>query len=123
MDKDKRKILILRQCDLLCLCRSLYYYHFKESNAANNFYLMRLIFGKYMQCPFYGSKQMTEWLKKEGYFLNRKQVSILMPYMGIDAIYPRKKLVLSTKISAYLFTLFKVMRICRFNNVFFKGIA
>jgi putative transposase len=53
---------------------------------------MRQIDQLYLQSPFYGSRRLTANLKREGYVVNRKRVQRLMRQMGIQAIYPRKKL-------------------------------
>jgi len=47
---------------------------------------------QYMQTPFYGRRRMTEWIKRQGYVVNQKRVGRLMGKMGIEAIYPKKKL-------------------------------
>jgi putative transposase len=49
---------------------------------------MRLIDEEYTRHPYYGTRRMTEWLKREGYLTNRKRVSRLMRLMGLAAIYP-----------------------------------
>ena len=53
---------------------------------------MRLIDQQFTRTPFYGSRRMTAWLSKQGYLVNRKKVSRLMRRMGIEAVYPRKRL-------------------------------
>jgi putative transposase len=53
---------------------------------------MRLIDEQYTRTPFYGSRRMTAWLSNQGYLVNRKKVSRLMRRMGIEAVYPRKRL-------------------------------
>ena len=53
---------------------------------------MRLIDEQYTQTPFYGSRRMTAWLASQGFPVNRKRVSRLMRRMGIEAIYPKKRL-------------------------------
>lgn len=92
-----KDISISRQCDLLSLCRSSLYYSASPLNqkggfeSALNLELMRMIDVKYLQCPFYGSRKMTAWLKESGYYVNRKRISRLMNIMDIHTIYPRKK--------------------------------
>jgi len=49
---------------------------------------MRLIDERYMRHPEYGYPRMTEWLKAEGYEVNRKRVFRLMRQMGLHAITP-----------------------------------
>ena len=53
---------------------------------------MRLIDEEYTKHPFYGSRKLTAWLKRQGYTVNRKRVSRLMRLMEIEAIYPKPQL-------------------------------
>ncbi len=53
---------------------------------------MRLIDEQYTKTPFYGSRRMTEQLKRSGHMVNRKRIVRLMELMGLQAIYPRKNL-------------------------------
>lgn len=52
---------------------------------------MRALDELYLDHPYYGSRLMTESLKKAGFQVNRKKVSRLMKVMGITAIYPKPK--------------------------------
>jgi putative transposase len=52
---------------------------------------MRLIDEQYLKTPFYGSRGMTQWLRRAGYRVNRKRVRRLMGVMGLEAIYPRRR--------------------------------
>ena len=49
---------------------------------------MRLIDRQYLETPFYGSRQMTAWLRRQGYAVNRKRVQRLMGLMGLQATVP-----------------------------------
>lgn len=53
---------------------------------------MRLIDRQYTATPFYGTRRMTACLRNQGHTVNRKRVSRLMKLMGIEAIYPRRRL-------------------------------
>ena len=44
---------------------------------------------QYLKTPFYRSRRMSVWLRREGYLVNRKRVRRLMRVMGIEAIYRR----------------------------------
>ena len=46
----------------------------------------------YMAYPFYGSRNMTVVLNREGNRVNRKRIQRLMRLMGIQAIYPKPRL-------------------------------
>jgi putative transposase len=85
------EIPIYRQCELLGLSRSGYYYR-PHGESELNLELMNLIDGQYTKMPFYGVEKMTEWLKRQGYTVNPKRVRRLMRLMGLEAIYPKKQL-------------------------------
>ena len=53
---------------------------------------MRLIDEQFTRTPFYGSRRMTAWLSRQGHIVNRKRVCRLMNRMGIEAVYPKKRL-------------------------------
>ena len=87
-------ISIKRQCELLEMVRSLYYYEGKESRKSSQDAMNR-IDKIFLQHPYYGSRRMAKELQKEGVFVGRKRVRRLMRKMGIEAIYPREKIKLS----------------------------
>jgi putative transposase len=82
---------ISRQCELLGLARSSFYYE-PATETAENLALMRLIDQRYTDCPFYGSRKMATWLKEHGHAVNRKRVQRLMRLMGLEAVYPKPNL-------------------------------
>jgi putative transposase len=83
---------ISRQCELLGLARSSYYYEL-ATQSQENLELMALIDRQYTDCPFYGSRRMAAWLSKEtDQEVNRKRVQRLMRLMALEAIYPKQKL-------------------------------
>ena len=91
VEPDHQRIPIYRQCELLGLARSSYYY---ESTGVSelDLTLMRQIDAQYMETPFYGARRMTAWLSTQGFHVNHKRISRLMRLMGIEAIYPKPKL-------------------------------
>ena len=82
---------ICRQCELLGLARSSFYYE-PAAETAENLALMRLIDQQYTDRPFYGSRKMTIWLQGEGHAVNRKRVQRLMRLMGLEAVYAKPNL-------------------------------
>lgn len=80
-----------RQCQLLGLPRSSYYY---SAQAVDDLTLtvMNLIDEEYTRHPFIGTRKMREYLRKLGYLVNRKRVQRLYREMAIEAIYPKKNL-------------------------------
>ncbi len=96
------QISIRRQCKLLGLNRSSFYYGTKgqannELNAEpaketnENLMFMKLIDQQYTKTPFYGSRQMRNHLRLSDYKINRKRVQRLMRLMGLEAIYPKPR--------------------------------
>ena len=81
---------VRRQCELLGLPRSTYYYEL-ATESPENLALMRRIDEQYLKTPFFGSRRMADWLSRCGLPVNRKRVQRLMRLMGIEAVYPRKK--------------------------------
>jgi len=81
---------ITRQCELLELNRSTYYYPTAEVSA-EDLELMRRIDEMHLQRPFYGSRRIRDWLQDEGQDINRKRVQRLMRQMGIMALYPKPR--------------------------------
>ena len=76
-----------RQCDLLSLHRSVVYYE-PVPVSQEDLALMRAIDENYLECPFYGSRRMTEVLKTRGHDVNRKHVQRLMRWMGLWGLAP-----------------------------------
>lgn len=91
IERDNERISVERQCDLLGLNRSSYYYRKREAENLDNLVLLRLIDEEYTRHPFYGSRKITSWLNSQGYAVNRKRVVRLMELLGLKAIFPEKK--------------------------------
>ncbi|KIX12443.1 hypothetical protein X474_19110 [Dethiosulfatarculus sandiegensis] len=65
-----RRLIITRQCALMRVSRSSFYYHGKGESPLN-LKLMRLIDEQWLKAPFFGSRRMRK--------------------MGLEAVYPRPK--------------------------------
>lgn len=89
-------IPIARQCDLLSLPRSSYYYRSVRDDSYNQ-RLMNLIDEQFIRTPFYGVKKMTIWLRRQDQEVNKKRVRRLIRLMGLQAIYPKPRLSLSNQ--------------------------
>lgn len=79
-----------RQCALLGLNRSTWYYEPVPESAAN-LALMRRIDEQYLHRPYFGSRRMAQWLRRQGVPINRKRVQRLLRIMGLEAIYPKPR--------------------------------
>jgi putative transposase len=82
---------VRRQCQLLGLNRSGWYYQPVDASV-ENLHLMRLLDEQYTRCPFYGVLRMTAWLHHQGYPVNAKRVRRLLRQIGLMAVYPKPRL-------------------------------
>ena len=85
------ELSIRRQCELLGLSRSGFYYE-PGSERAENLAVMRRLDELHLDYPAYGSRRLTVLLQREGQSINRKRVSRLLKIMGLEAVYPRRSL-------------------------------
>jgi putative transposase len=97
MSRERRKELvepehpglsITKQCDLLEISRSSWYYE-AIGESELNMKLMRLIDEQFLETPYYGARQMARYLRRQGYWVNRKRARRLMQKMGLMAIYQK----------------------------------
>ena len=91
MNPQNTQIATARQCELLGVNRSTFYYAPQQEDTYN-LLLMRLIDAQYTKTPFYGSPKMTHFLRDQGHSVNHKRVERLMAQMGLQAMVPRKSL-------------------------------
>ena len=91
MEADHTALSVTRQCAVLGLSRATYYYVPVGISAADVACMERLdvIFTKR---PFYGARRLRDELVAQGYPVGRKRVRRLMRLMGLEAIYPKKRL-------------------------------
>jgi putative transposase len=86
IERGNPNLSITRQCTILSISRSSFYYATSGESEAN-LALMRRIDELFMKYPFYGSRQMVRQLRREGIAVGRHRVRRLMRLMGLEAIY------------------------------------
>jgi putative transposase len=91
IEKEHDSFSITHQCQLLGVPKSSYYYTVARESE-ENLMLMKEIDKIYLENPSFGSRLMTADLKLKGFKINRKRVLRLMKIMGIEAIYPKRKI-------------------------------
>jgi putative transposase len=91
IEPKHREISIRRQCQLLALPRSSRYY-LAQPESDDDLRLMREIDELHLLYPFFGSRQMTRWLRRQDEQINRKRVRRLMRLLGLEAIYRKPNL-------------------------------
>jgi len=83
---DRPGLSLSRQCRLVSISRSSFYYA-PKGESAEALALMRRIDELFLKYPFYGSRQMVRQLRREGISAGRHRVRRLMGLMGLEAIY------------------------------------
>lgn len=96
IEPGHERLAVARQCQLLGLSRAAYYYRPRPIRGAD-LELMRLIDEEYTRHPFRGSRGMVDWLGDQGHAVGRGRVRRLMRRLGLQAIYPKKRLSLGNK--------------------------
>ena len=91
VDPHHARLSLVRQCRLVSIARSSFYYAGKGESPLN-LRLMRLIDEQFLATPFYGSRQMTRWLRRQGDTVSRKRVRRLMRLLGAHAVFQRPRL-------------------------------
>jgi putative transposase len=77
-----------KQCTLLSLSRSSFYYE-PKGESEMNLELMRVIDKQFLETPFYGVRQMTWHLRNDDHLVNEKRIRRLMRLMGLMPIYQK----------------------------------
>jgi putative transposase len=83
---DQGGLSIVRKCELLGISRSAFYYDPKGESELN-LMLMKLIDAQFLDTPWYGSRQMARWLRRQGHGVGRPRTRRLMRLMGLTPIY------------------------------------
>jgi putative transposase len=88
IDPEQPELSVRRQCELLRVSRSGLYYE-PEPTSPDELALMRRIDELHLKYPFYGSRKLSDVLRKEGHEANRKRIQRLMRLMGLEAMVPK----------------------------------
>ena len=79
-----------RQCELLGLSRSAWYYKPRPASAAT-LRLQRRIDELYLQHPFYGGRQMRRQLQREGWEARRRTTCRVLPERRVTGATPHRQ--------------------------------
>jgi putative transposase len=107
IEPDHAELSVRRQCELIGLARSSWYYP-AGTESVENLAFMRRIDEQYLKTPFYGSRKMAFTLQ-----INRKHAQRLMRLMGLAAIYQRPRTTIrdvSHKVYPYLLRNVAILR-------------
>jgi putative transposase len=122
VEPDHPNLSIHRQCELLDLPRSSYYRH-PAPETDKNLELMRLIDETFTKYPFFGSRQIRNYLRPQGYKVNRKRIQRLMDLMGLTSVAPAKKTTISNRENKIYPYLLRHLNINRANQVWCSDIT
>jgi len=122
IESDNDEMSIVKQCALLSLHRSNYYY-VPRSESAENLLIMRCIDEQYLKTPFYGVRRMHQHIMHFGFQVNIKRIRRLMRLMDIEVIYPKPKTSQSNKAHKIYPYLLKGLKIKGINQVWSTDIT
>lgn len=122
VDAAEPQLSIRRQCELLGISRSTYYFE-PAGESAENLKLMRVIDEQHLRCPFFGRRQMTDWLRLQGHTVNEKRVHRLMRLMSLEAVFPGKKTTIPSREHRIYPYLLRGVEIVRPNQVWSADIT
>jgi len=111
-----------KQCRLLSISRSSFYYAPKGETALN-LMLMRQIDEQFLETPFFGVRQMTWHLRNEGHLVNEKRIRRLMRLMGLMPIYQKPNTSKAAKGHKTYPYLLRGLRVTRPNQVWAADIT
>lgn len=84
------QLSVRRQCELLGVSRSGFYYA-PVGTSDEELALMRRIDEIHLKWPFFGSRKLCEVLGAEGTRINRKHMQRLMRLMGLESVAPKPR--------------------------------
>jgi putative transposase len=91
VEKDNQELSVRRQCEILAFNRSSLYYK-RTGPSEEDQKILEEMDRIYLDFPYYGSRRMSRALKRRDYDVGRRKARHLMRILGVEAIYPRKRL-------------------------------
>lgn len=122
IDISHQQLSISKQCELLAICRSSFYYQAKDISA-EDLNIMKRIDEIYTAHPYYGTRRMSKCLQAEGYNVGRKALRRYYRIMALEAIYPKMNLSKRNKAHAVYPYLLRDLEVTRTNQVWSTDIT
>ena len=91
MIQPEHELPIVRQCELIALAPSTFYYK-PEPISEMDLTIMFRIDQLHLEMPFAGARMLRDKLCEEGFQIGRKHATTLMRRMGIEALYRKPNL-------------------------------
>ena len=122
VDRASSNFTVARQCDLLLINKSTYYYQ-PKSLTARELEIMSVIDEIYTEHPYFGARRMSKHLVPFGIIIGRKAVSRYYGIMAIEAIYPKMNLSKRNQAHKIYPYLLKGVKIIKVNQVWSTDIT
>ena len=90
MIESNEKLSQTRQCQLLSLARSTFYYQ-PQSLDNEKLVLLRKLDEQYLKTPQYGARSYATWFVRQGISIGRKRTANMMKILGIVSTAPKPK--------------------------------
>lgn len=116
IDAQNNRLSIVKQCAILSVHRSKYYYE-PIAESAENLSIMLWLDKQYFDTPFFGVLRLTIELQSLGYAVNAKRVRRLMKLVGWKTLYQTPRTTIADKTSYKYPYLLKGMVFERANQV------
>jgi putative transposase len=96
IEPGKKNMAVSRQCQIIGLSKTAYYYHKRPLNPEMK-KLLDAVDEIYTKTPFYGTRKIGKELRKRGFEAGRMRIRSLMNLLGVEAIYPKRRLSIPNK--------------------------
>ena len=122
IDHCSNNLSIAKQCDLLSVNKSTYYYR-QRGLSERDLEIMKIIDEIYTEHPYFGARRMSKYLEPYGVIIGRKAVGRYYRIMRIEAVYPKVNLSKRKQAHKIYPYLFKGVAITRVNQVWSTDIT
>ena len=92
MDPQHKELSVQKQCKLLDISRTAYYYTLKTAREDQDVKNLQLILEVLQEIPFYGYRKISRKLQPQHPQMTRKRVRRIMRRFGLQAIYAKRNL-------------------------------
>lgn len=116
IDNNCKHLSIARQCTLLFITKSSYYYK-PKCLTQKDLDIMQVIDEIYTQHPYFGARRMSKHLLPFGITIGRKAVSRYYRIMALEAIYPKMNISKRNQAHKIYPYLLKGVKIIKVNQV------
>lgn len=97
IDSVNPVISISQQCEMVNISRSSFY-EFKKETSIKEQEIKDVITAVYASHPDYGSRRITENLRRRGILINRKRTQRIMLQMGIQGVHPKRNVSIANRV-------------------------